>query len=140
MRTPPGQECSNGSLILLAVVLWRTFFLAVPAAPPPRRVGCGRVLPMKLLKVKTARFSQVVEKSGKPEVYTLWQKPAADRHFQSQLKNNRVMTILKSDSGTDFGVVGFKERKGATYLAFPKSLKQFADKRVVGIDWALLSR
>ncbi len=50
------------------------------------------------------------------------------------------MTILKSDSGTDFGVVGFKERKGATYLAFPKSLKQFADKRVVGIDWALLSR
>jgi len=95
---------------------------------------------MKLLKVKTARFSQVVERFGKPEVYTLWQKPAADRHFQSQLKNNRVMTILKSDSGTDFGVVGFKERKGATYLAFPKSLKQFADKRVVGIDWALLSR
>ena len=23
---PPGQECSNGSLILLAVVLWRAFF------------------------------------------------------------------------------------------------------------------
>jgi hypothetical protein len=26
LRTPPGQECSNGSLILLAVVLWRTLF------------------------------------------------------------------------------------------------------------------
>ena len=26
LRTPPGQECSNGSLILLAVVLWRAFF------------------------------------------------------------------------------------------------------------------
>ena len=26
LQTPPGQECSNGSLILLAVVLWRTFF------------------------------------------------------------------------------------------------------------------
>ena len=25
LRIPPGQECSNGSLILLAVVLWRTF-------------------------------------------------------------------------------------------------------------------
>src|SRR5438477_8101769 len=74
LRIPPGQECSNGSLILLAVVLWRTF-PGRPGAPPPRRVGCGRVLPMKLLKVKTARFSQVVEKSGKPEVYTLWQKP-----------------------------------------------------------------
>ena len=30
LQTPPGQECSNGSLILLAVVLWRTFLL-----------GCG---------------------------------------------------------------------------------------------------
>ncbi len=27
LQIPPGQECSNGSLILLAVVLWRTFCL-----------------------------------------------------------------------------------------------------------------
>jgi hypothetical protein len=93
---------------------------------------------MKLLKVKTARFSQVVEKYGKPEVYTLWQKPAADRHLQSEIRKNRVMTILKSESGTDFGMVGFKQRKGATYLVFPKSLKRFADKRIVGIDWSLV--
>ena len=26
LRTPPEQECSNGSLIHFAVVLWRTFF------------------------------------------------------------------------------------------------------------------
>ena len=91
---------------------------------------------MKLLKVKTARFSQVVEKCGRPQVYTLWQKPAADRHLQAQIKNSRVMTIQKSKSGTDFGVVGFKGRKGATYLVFPKSLKRFADKRIIGIDWA----
>ena len=93
---------------------------------------------MKLLKVKTVRFSQVVEKCGGPQVYTLCQKPAADRHFQSQLKNNRVMTVQKSESGTDFGIAGFKERKGATYLVFPKSLKRFTDKRIVGIDWALI--
>src|SRR5947207_925089 len=37
---------------------------------------------MKLVKVKTARFSQVIEKCGKPQVYTLWQKPSADRHLQ----------------------------------------------------------
>ena len=92
---------------------------------------------MKLLKVKTARFSQVVEKCGRPQVYTLWQKPAADRHLQAQIKNSRVMTIQKSESGTDFGVVGFKGRKGATYLVFPKSLKRFADKRIIGVDWAL---
>jgi hypothetical protein len=94
---------------------------------------------MKLLKVKSARFAQVVEKCGKPHVYTLWQKPSADRHLQSQLKNNRVMTILKSESGTDFGIVGFKERKDARYLFFPKSLKRFADNRIVGIDWALVA-
>jgi len=90
---------------------------------------------MKLLKVKTARFSQIVEQCGRPQVYVLWQKPSADRHFQSQIKNNRVMTILKSQSGTDFGVVGFKASKDARYLVSPKSLKRFANKRIVGIDW-----
>ena len=93
---------------------------------------------MKLLKVKTARFSQVVEQCGKPQVYTLWQKPSADRHLQAQIKNNRLMTILKSESGTDFGIVGFKESKDARYLIFPKSLKRFADTRIIGIDWALV--
>ena len=124
LRTPPGQECSNGSLILFAVVLWRAFF--------------ARHDRMKLLKVKTTRFSRVVEKCGEPQVYTLWQKPGTDRRLQSQIKNNLVMTIQKSESGTDFGLAGFKERKGATYLLFPKSLKRFADKRIVGIDWALV--
>jgi hypothetical protein len=91
---------------------------------------------MKLLKTKTVRFSHVIDKCGKPQVYTLWQKPFTDRHLQAQLKNNRVMTILTTESGTDFGIAGFKEKKGATYLVFPKSLKRFADKRVIGIDWA----
>jgi hypothetical protein len=91
---------------------------------------------MKLLKTKTIRFSQIVEDCGQPNVYTLWEKPAADRRFQVQLKNSRVMTVQKSESGTDFGIIGFKERKGARYLFFPKSLKRFADKRVIGIDWA----
>ena len=93
---------------------------------------------MKLLKTKKARFAQVIEECGKPHVYTLWQKPSTDRHLQAQLKNNRVMTMLKSESGTDFGIAGFKERKGATYLVFPKSLKQFTDRRVIGIDWKLV--
>jgi hypothetical protein len=93
---------------------------------------------MKLLKAKTARFSQVVENCGKPQVYTLWQKPSADRHLQAQIKKNRVMTILKGDSGTDFGIVGLRENKEARYLIFPKSLKRFAEKRIVGIDWSLV--
>jgi hypothetical protein len=93
---------------------------------------------MKLIKVKTARFSEVVEKCGKPQVYTLWQKPSADRHFQSQVKKERVMTVLKSESGTDFGIIGLKEIKEARYLIFPKSLKRFAEKRIVGVDWTLV--
>jgi len=90
---------------------------------------------MKVLKTKTIRFSEIVEKAGKPEVYTLWQKPKSDRHFQSMLKNNRVMTILPSESGSDFGLVGLREEKGARYLVFPKPLKRFVDRRVVGIKW-----
>ena len=93
---------------------------------------------MKLLKIKTARFSQIIESCGKPQVYTLWQKPSADRHLQAQIKKTRVMTILKSESGTDFGIVGLKESKQARYLIFPKSLKRFAAKRIVGIDWAFV--
>ena len=93
---------------------------------------------MKLLKIKTARFSQIIESCGKPQVYTLWQKPSADRHLQAEIKKTRVMTILKSESGTDFGIVGFKESREARYLIFPKSLKRFAEKRIIGIDWALV--
>ena len=93
---------------------------------------------MKMLEVKTARFAAVVEKCGAPEVYTLWQKPPGDRHFQSLLKNHRVMTIQQSDTGTEFGIADYCERKGARYLAFPKSLRKFEEKRIVGIKWELV--
>ena len=90
---------------------------------------------MKLLKIKTNRFADVVEKAGRPEPYTLWQKPAQDRHLQSEIKRQRVMTILKNETGTEFGMIGFKQQKGASYLIFPKSLEQFENNRVVGINW-----
>jgi hypothetical protein len=93
---------------------------------------------VKLLTIKTKRFADVVENVGKPEVHTLWQKPAQDRHLQSEIKNNRVMTIQRSDAGSEFGIVGFKEQKGAIYLIFPKSLKRFENKRIVGINWELV--
>lgn len=95
---------------------------------------------MKLLLVKTARFAVVVEKCGTPEVYTLWQKPETDRHFQTLRKNHRIMTIQRSGTGTDFGVVDFCKAKTASYLAFPKSLRRFEDRRVVGIHWSLVQQ
>jgi hypothetical protein len=94
---------------------------------------------MKLLTVKTARFADVVERCGAPEVYTLWQKPKTDRHLQSLIKNARMMTIRTTDSGTEFGEVGFHERKGARYLGFSKSLRRFAEKRIIGIKWELVN-
>jgi hypothetical protein len=48
------------------------------------------------------------------------------------------MTVQKSESGTEFGIVGFKDRKGASYLVFPKSLKRFENKRIVGINWEFI--
>jgi len=93
---------------------------------------------VKLLKTKTKRFADVVAAAGRPEVYTLWQKPRQDRHLQSEIKNNRVMAIQKSEAGSEFGMVGFKEKKGASYLIFPKSLKRFENKRIVGINWDLV--
>jgi hypothetical protein len=36
LQIPPGQECSNGSMILLAVVLWRASF-----GKPRQRVRAG---------------------------------------------------------------------------------------------------
>ena len=93
---------------------------------------------MKVLKTKTVRFAEILEKSGQPEVYTLWQKPKADRGLQSLIKNNRVMTVLQSERGSDFGLVGFRETKGARYLSFSKSLKSFINCRVIGIKWDLV--
>ena len=49
------------------------------------------------------------------------------------------MTILKTDAGREFGMVGFKETKsGASYLIFPKGLKRFEDRRIIGINWDLV--
>ena len=93
---------------------------------------------MKLLKVKTVRFTVVVEKCGQPEVHTLWLKPKADRHLQMLIKNNRIMTIRPSETGTDFGLAGFHKGTNARYLAFPKSLKRFEGDRIVGINWQLV--
>jgi len=95
---------------------------------------------MKVLKIRTARFSSVVEACGDPQVYTLWQPAKKDRRLQTEIERGRIMTIQKSDGGTEFGCVGFIERKGAMYLAFPKSLKRFDDQRIVGIKWALVKK
>ena len=100
---------------------------------------------MALAKNKTVRFAQVVERSGQPQVHTLWVTPAQDPALQQALRAHRVMTIAPGPGGkTDVGRVGFDTRgaNGARrqFLIFPKSLERFEGARVVGIKFDLVAQ
>ena len=66
-------------------------------------------------KTKTARFTAVVQKAGRPQTFVLWQDPKKDPGFQSALQQERVMTVFREAKGKDYGVAGFKRGKAATY-------------------------
>jgi hypothetical protein len=89
--------------------------------------------------MKTARFSNVVKKCGKPEVYLLLSKEDPD--FQKAVKANRLMTLAGGGRGAkaEAGFVGYDEKRRGQLLLFPKSLKPFADTRIVGIKYDLFS-
>jgi len=91
--------------------------------------------------MNTVRFAHVVEKGGKPEVHLLLTNPKFDRVLQRATKANRVMTIHQPSTGTktDFGTVGFLEGVAGQILIFPKSIKAFAGRNVVGIKYELLA-
>src|SRR5262245_61633226 len=88
----------------------------------------------------TARLAAVVQVAGQPEAVTLWAGPKRDKDFQEAVKENRVMTVHQTTTGTrkDFGVVGFRKEKNVGYWVFPKPLDKFEGKRVVGIDYSVL--
>ena len=89
--------------------------------------------------MKTVRFSKVVEKCGKPEVYLLMSETDAD--FQKALHADKVMS-LSDDShgaGTEFGVIGYDKKRKGQLLVFPNSLKSFQEMKVVGIKYDLFA-
>lgn len=92
--------------------------------------------------MKTARFTELVKKAGAPDSYLLWIPPKEDKVFQRAVKEHRVLTVHQENVGTkkDYGVVGFHEESNAQYLVFPKSLKTFVDRRIVGINYDLLAK
>jgi hypothetical protein len=85
----------------------------------------------------------VVKAAGQPHVVTLWTRPEDDRDFMAAVRANRVLTVRQETTGThkDHGEVGFLREAQASnlYLVFPKSLKDFEGKRVVGIKYDLLA-
>jgi len=90
--------------------------------------------------MKTVRFSEVVNSSGKPETHLLLIAPAKDKTLQAAIKSNRVMTLYQGSGNTtsDYGTIGFVEGPSRQFLVFPQTLKSFADKRVIGIKYDLL--
>ena len=89
--------------------------------------------------MKTVRFSKVVEKSGKPEVYLLMTE--TDPEFQKALHADKIMS-LSDDShgaGTEYGTVGYDKKRKGQLLLFPKTLKSFEDMKVVGIKYDLFA-
>jgi hypothetical protein len=86
----------------------------------------------------TVRFASVVERSGEPEVHTLWVAPAKDPALRRAEKEHRVMTIDRPGRGhADIGHVGFEPGTDVVrqYLIFPRSLARFAGDRIVGINF-----
>jgi hypothetical protein len=95
---------------------------------------------MKKRFMETVRFAKIVESSGKPDTHLLLTDPAKDKTLQAAIKSNRVMTVHQESGSTktDYGTVGFEEGASRQFLLFPKTLKPFAGKRVVGIKYDLL--
>jgi hypothetical protein len=91
--------------------------------------------------MKTVRFTQVVASCGAPGVHLTWVAPEQDPTLKAALKQNRVMTVHQNIRGTtrDYGTIGLLKTPHAQLLVFPRSLKRFADRRVVGIDYSLLA-
>ena len=88
------------------------------------------------------RFTNVVQNSGRPEVYLILTDPKHDAHFQAALKANRLMTVQHGagSSKTSFGTVGYLPEAKGEVLIFPRSLRSFADDRIVGINFDLLEQ
>lgn len=90
---------------------------------------------------QTARFKQVVQRCGQPGMHLSLVAPGKDRELQRLERQSRVMTVhqARRGAGADYGMVGLFNEHGAQVFVFPRSLRRFAGKRVVGIDYDLLA-
>jgi hypothetical protein len=89
--------------------------------------------------MKSVRFSKVVEKSGRPEVYLLMSE--TDPDFHKALEAGKIMSLADEShgSGTEYGTVGYAKKRHGQLLLFPRSLQSFADARIIGIKYDLFA-
>lgn len=85
------------------------------------------------------RFTDVVAAAGRPQVHPLWLPPDKDPALKRAVRDCRVMTIHQTRRGTrkDYGTVGLHLEGSTQVLVFPKPLRCFGDRRIVGINYAL---
>jgi hypothetical protein len=90
--------------------------------------------------MKTARFTDVVAAAGQPQVHPLWRAPDKDPELRRAVRDCRVMTIHQNLRGTkkDYGTVGLHLEGSTQVLVFPKSLRRFGDRHIVGVDYKLI--
>lgn len=90
--------------------------------------------------IKTARFSVVLAKCGQPAVHLTLVAPQKDPPLRKLERETRVMTIHRAHrgAGADYGVVGIDPGPGIQLLVFPRSLRRFTGKRIVGINYDLI--
>ena len=91
--------------------------------------------------MKTIRFTQLVQRAGRPAVHTLWLPPEKDPELRRAQKAHRVLTLARHGAAkTPVGTVGFDAKHPADgqLLVFPKSLARFEGARVVGIKFELI--
>jgi hypothetical protein len=90
----------------------------------------------------SVRFSVVVQTGGQPQLYLPLANPRQDREFMRAVRDERVLSLKQEPTGSkkDFGIVGLVEEKFVSYLVFPKTLRKFAGKRVIGIKYDTLKQ
>jgi hypothetical protein len=90
--------------------------------------------------MKTARFADVVDASGRPDLHILLTRPEDDRALQAAIRSHRVMTVHQDRFGerADRGTVGFDPGPSRQFLIFPHSLSQFAGRFILAINYDLL--
>jgi hypothetical protein len=74
-------------------------------------------------------------------VHLVWTKPNGDPVLQKAIKDHGLVTVHQHVHGgsQDFGVTGFEPEPHAQYLIFPRSLRKFVGRRIIGIRYDLVA-
>lgn len=89
--------------------------------------------------MKTARFSTVVAKAGKPQHHLAWGEPEDDPALTKSVRQNRLLSVRQQVRGAkaDYASVGLEVGRNTQYFIFPRSLKAFAGSRIIAINYDL---